>query len=32
MAQIKAMKNVDGKLKLDLPQFVELEDFEQFAS
>nr|YP_010361577.1 CF1 subunit alpha [Hypericum hookerianum]UNQ87137.1 CF1 subunit alpha [Hypericum hookerianum] len=31
-AQIKAMKQVAGKLKLDLAQFLELEAFAQFAS
>ncbi|CAN1201651.1 ATP synthase subunit alpha, chloroplastic, partial [Linum perenne] len=31
-AQIKAMKQVAGKLKLELAQFVELEAFAQFAS
>jgi F-type H+/Na+-transporting ATPase subunit alpha len=31
-AQIKAMKQVAGKLKLDLAQFAELEAFAQFAS
>nr|YP_010121369.1 ATP synthase CF1 alpha subunit [Isolepis setacea]QRE78366.1 ATP synthase CF1 alpha subunit [Isolepis setacea]ULQ66353.1 ATP synthase CF1 alpha subunit [Isolepis setacea] len=31
-AQIKAMKKVAGKLKLDLAQFTELEAFSQFAS
>ncbi|MFP4134768.1 MAG: F0F1 ATP synthase subunit alpha [Halothece sp.] len=31
-AQIKAMKQVAGKLKLDLAQFSELEAFAQFAS
>ena len=31
-AQIKAMKQVAGKLKLDLAQFSELEAFSQFAS
>nr|YP_009241258.1 atpA [Drosera rotundifolia]AMK97271.1 AtpA [Drosera rotundifolia] len=31
-AQIKAMKQVAGKLKLDLAQFTELETFTQFAS
>jgi F-type H+-transporting ATPase subunit alpha len=31
-AQIKAMKKVAGKLKLELAQFVELEAFTQFAS
>jgi F-type H+-transporting ATPase subunit alpha len=31
-AQIKAMKQVAGKLKLDLAQFAELEAFSQFAS
>jgi F-type H+-transporting ATPase subunit alpha len=31
-AQIKAMKKVDGKLKLELAQFAELEAFPQFAS
>ena len=31
-AQIKAMKQVAGKSKLDLAQFVELEAFAQFAS
>ncbi len=31
-AQIKAMKNVAGTLKLDLAQFRELEAFSQFAS
>nr|AXQ01483.1 ATP synthase CF1 alpha subunit [Pinus nelsonii] len=31
-AQIKAMKEVAGKLKLELAQFAELEAFAQFAS
>nr|AVY52543.1 AtpA [Chimaphila japonica] len=31
-AQIKAMKQVAGKLKLDLAQLAELETFAQFAS
>lgn len=31
-AQIKAMKQVAGKLKLELAQFTELESFSQFAS
>jgi F-type H+-transporting ATPase subunit alpha len=31
-AQIKAMKQVAGKLKLSLAQFAELEAFSQFAS
>ncbi|KAG6540593.1 hypothetical protein Mapa_018108 [Marchantia paleacea] len=31
-AQIKAMKQVAGKLKLELAQFAELELFAQFAS
>jgi len=31
-AQIKAMKQVAGKLKLELAQFAELEAFAQFAS
>ncbi|CAN0876443.1 Mediator of RNA polymerase II transcription subunit 25 [Linum grandiflorum] len=31
-AQIKAMKQVAGKLMLELAQFVELEAFAQFAS
>lgn len=31
-AQIKAMKQVAGKLKLELAQFAELESFSQFAS
>ncbi|CAN6472601.1 unnamed protein product [Victoria cruziana] len=31
-AQIKAMKQVAGKLKLELTQFPELEAFAQFAS
>jgi F-type H+-transporting ATPase subunit alpha len=31
-AQTKAMKKVDGKLKLELAQFAELEAFSQFAS
>nr|QWW92261.1 ATP synthase CF1 alpha subunit [Rhaphidolejeunea foliicola] len=31
-AQIKAMKQVAGKLKLELAQFSELEAFSQFAS
>ncbi|CAK9863235.1 unnamed protein product [Sphagnum jensenii] len=31
VAQIKAMKQVVGKLKLKLAQFVELETFAQFA-
>ncbi|KAL5767819.1 hypothetical protein ACOSQ2_014602 [Xanthoceras sorbifolium] len=31
-AQIKAMKQVAGKLKLKLAQFAELETFAQFAS
>ena len=32
MPQIKAMKQVAGKLKLELAQFAELEAFSQFAS
>ncbi|KAF3663425.1 putative squamosa promoter-binding-like protein 7-like [Capsicum annuum] len=32
VAQIKAMKQVAGKLKLELAQFAELEAFAQFAS
>ncbi|KAI9081712.1 hypothetical protein K1719_036315 [Acacia pycnantha] len=32
VAQIKAMKQVASKLKLELAQFVELEAFSQFAS
>jgi F-type H+-transporting ATPase subunit alpha len=32
VAQIKSMKKVAGKLKLELAQFAELEDFAQFAS
>ncbi|CAN6458789.1 unnamed protein product [Victoria cruziana] len=32
VAQIKAMKQVVGKLKLELAQFAELEAFAQFAS
>jgi len=32
VAQIKAMKQIVGKLKLELAQFVELETFAQFAS
>ncbi|XP_058766461.1 ATP synthase subunit alpha, chloroplastic-like [Vicia villosa] len=31
-AQIKAMKQVTGKLKLELAQFAELEAFAQFSS
>jgi F-type H+-transporting ATPase subunit alpha len=31
-AQVKAMKQVAGKLKLELAQFAELEAFAQFAS
>ena len=31
-AQIKAMKQVAGKFKLELAQFAELEAFSQFAS
>ncbi|KAD3337193.1 hypothetical protein E3N88_32713 [Mikania micrantha] len=31
-AQIKAMKQVAGKLKLELTQFAKLEAFAQFAS
>jgi F-type H+-transporting ATPase subunit alpha len=31
-AQIKAMKQVAGKLKLELAQFSELENFSQFSS
>lgn len=31
-AQIKAMKQVAGKIKLELAQFAELEAFSQFAS
>ena len=31
-AQVKAMKKVAGKLKLELAQFDELEAFSQFAS
>nr|YP_009297563.1 ATP synthase CF1 alpha subunit [Hildenbrandia rivularis]AOM67107.1 ATP synthase CF1 alpha subunit [Hildenbrandia rivularis] len=31
-AQIKAMKQVAGKMKLELAQFAELEAFSQFAS
>jgi F-type H+-transporting ATPase subunit alpha len=31
-AQVKAMKTVAGKLKLELVQFAELEAFYQFAS
>ncbi|KAG0490901.1 hypothetical protein HPP92_007764 [Vanilla planifolia] len=31
-AQIKAMKQVAGKLKLELAQFVELEAFARFSS
>jgi F-type H+-transporting ATPase subunit alpha len=31
-AQIKAMKQVSGTLKLELAQFAELEAFSQFAS
>jgi len=31
-AQIKAMKKVAGKLKLELAQFAELQAFSQFAS
>ncbi|MDM8533822.1 F0F1 ATP synthase subunit alpha [Clostridiaceae bacterium HSG29] len=31
-AQIKAMKKVSGKIKLDLAQYVELESFAQFGS
>ena len=32
VAQVKAMKQVAGKLKLELAQFAELEAFSQFAS
>ncbi|TYH79850.1 hypothetical protein ES332_D03G092100v1 [Gossypium tomentosum] len=32
VAQIKAMKQVAGKSKLELAQFAELEAFAQFAS
>ena len=32
VAQVKAMKQVAGKLKLELAQFAELEAFAQFAS
>ncbi|KAM3358156.1 hypothetical protein P3S68_021087 [Capsicum galapagoense] len=32
VAQIKALKQVAGKLKLELAQFVELEAFAQFSS
>ncbi|KAL5575914.1 hypothetical protein UlMin_017613 [Ulmus minor] len=32
VAQIKAMKQVAGKLKLELAQFIESEAFAQFAS
>jgi F-type H+-transporting ATPase subunit alpha len=31
-AQIKAMKQVAGKSKLELAQFAELQAFAQFAS
>merc|ERR1712187_899103 len=31
-AQVKQMKKVAGKLKLELAQFAELESFSQFAS
>ena len=31
-AQIKSMKQVAGKLKLELAQYTELESFTQFAS
>jgi F-type H+-transporting ATPase subunit alpha len=31
-AQIKAMKQVAGRIKLDLAQFREMESFSQFAS
>ena len=31
-AQIKAMKQVSGSIKLDLAQFREMEAFSQFAS
>merc|ERR1711878_235945 len=31
-AQVKAMKQIAGKLKLELAQFAELEAFSQFAS
>ena len=31
-AQIKAMKQVSGSIKLDLAQFLEMEAFSQFAS
>jgi len=31
-AQIKAMKKVSGKIKLDLAQYTELESFAQFGS
>jgi len=31
-AQIKAMKKVSGKIKLDLAQYAELESFAQFGS
>jgi len=31
-AQIKAMKSVAGKIKLDLAQYTELESFAQFGS
>ena len=31
-AQIKQMKKIAGKLKLELAQFAELESFSQFAS
>jgi F-type H+-transporting ATPase subunit alpha len=31
-AQIKAMKSVAGKIKLDLAQYTELESFSQFGS
>jgi F-type H+-transporting ATPase subunit alpha len=31
-AQIKSMKQIAGKLKLELAQFTELEAFPQFAS
>jgi F-type H+/Na+-transporting ATPase subunit alpha len=32
VAQIKAMKQVAGKSKLELAQFTELQAFAQFAS
>ena len=32
VAQIKAMKQVAGKSKLELAQFAELEAFAQFSS